>query len=682
MRKKGRLLLLYVALSAVFGLSTPARADITYTPITPTVSTIQSPYLYVSVNNTGTLGNGYANPGIQHDPTGTGSFSDGKDYLTPGDPFEGFYINVVSGGSTYTALGNNNDGDTGFSTTGTLANFSTTHNADVLWTGTNTASGMTVASRYTFSDASQYIKIRTTLSAAQALTGVQFLRILDPDQDSSTDLGSSRTSSTSNTLGFTTSTGRVIPASDAAVGAGAVRPDLKVTIYTNSAVPHAAGISSGWNTNPSAYLGSTPLNDGNGDNTIGIAYQVGDMAAGTSTELVYYYLFTDSAEVLDDLITEIISGNVSWQRYLIDHAGNQNAQSVGGVLDTLTAADALGQTNATQQSLIDNFAASDPAGYVTLATALSGEIHAAVAAEMPLSSIWLQNTVSDVLFKSSSSETCPPAERGVWVSIGRNWDRWYGDSRASGIQADRNQFAFGYDLESNKQYRVGVGGLYADINVDGANESKGNASKLLAFAYGQYDLGSVLVDGIIGAGSSRLETSRSVTLNGATDELSTAKSGFSGLAGLTVSVPMAVKGFSVQPYASALLIHEERGATTEGDAVTALTLPHDTMNGSRLSVGVSLASACRNPVKSAATFKLNLEGGVDSSELANPHVKAKLAGTQYNIVSPSVSRGYFQAKAEGTVRVAKNSYCYADYISTFRSGAQSQGVELGVKFIF
>jgi hypothetical protein len=45
-----------------------------------------------------------------------------------------------------------------------------------------------------------------------------------------------------------------------------------VIIYTNSAVPHAAGISKYWDDDPASYLGPTPLNDCDGDNTIGIAY--------------------------------------------------------------------------------------------------------------------------------------------------------------------------------------------------------------------------------------------------------------------------------------------------------------------------------------------------------------------------------------------------------------------------
>jgi hypothetical protein len=677
MIKKSKILSLCVALSAILGGATQAYADITYTPISSTVSTVQSPYMYISINDVGTLGNGDYNPGIQHDPTGTGTFFDGKDYLTPGTPFEGFYVNATNETSSY-SIGNNNSSGGDFSATGPLTNSSTLHDADISWVGSNSTVGMTVTNRYTFSDTAQYIKIRTTLTADQNLTGVQFLRTLDPDQDSSSDLGSSSTSDTTNTLGLTTSSGKVIPASDAAVGAGAVRPDLKVIIYTNSSVPHAAGISHGWSEDPADFLGATPLDDGYGDNTIGIAYNVGDLATGSSTDLVYYYLFTDSAEVLDSIIREIAVAQ-NFRQYIIEHDGNQNAQSIGGILDTLNAAS---ETTDEQKALIDNFEMSGEANYVTNATALSGEIHGALAAEIPLSSIWLKNAVSDATFRSSTSESCIQPGRGIWFATGRSWDRWYGDSRASGIYADRNQFAFGYDLMSDKQIRAGLGGFYAEIDVDGANRSNGNAEKKLVFAYGQYKTGKILFDGILAGGSTRWATNRSVTLNGITEEFSTSESGFSGLASLSVSMPMDYSSVSIQPYASAMLIHEERGSASEGDSAAALTLPGYSVNGGRLSLGITLASACRNPLKSSTTFKVGIEGGIDSQDLANPHVEAEIAGIPYDIVTPSVSQGYFQTKLEGTARLAKNSYCYADYTGMFREGAHSHGVELGVRVTF
>ena len=680
MSKKSKILSLCIALSAIFGGINQANADIVYTPISSSVSTVKSPYLYISLNDMGTLGNGNTSPGILHDPTGSGNFSDtSKDYLTPGAPFEGFFVNATNATAPYTSIGNYNGGSANFTASGALTNNSTIHNADISWTGSNSSIGMTVTNQYTFSDTSQYIKIRTTLTATQNLTGVQFLRSLDPDQDA--PLGSYQTN---NTLGLTTSSGKVIPASDAAVASGPVRPDLKIILYSNSTIPHAAGISAPWTHNPANYLGSTPLNDGSyGDYAIGMGFNVGTLNSGSSTELVYYYLFSDSASVLDSLITEIISGGIVWKDYITQHGGNVNAQSAGGVLDTLTAMDGLGHTSATQKYLIDNFAASDPTKYVTLATALSGEIHAAMAAEMPLSSIWLQNTVSDVLFKSSTKAGCSPTGNGGWVAAGRNWDRWYNDSNASGIMATRDQFAFGYDLMAAKKLRLGAGYSYSSIDVKTANDSKGTANKQLFFLYGQYDAGKVLFESILGGGPARWATTRLVSLGGSTDRLDTSDTGVSGLAGLSVRMPLVYKNISIQPYASALWLHEERSAINEGTAsAAALSLPGYVTNGNRMSVGLSISSVCRNPVLSPTTFKLDFEGGLDSPEIANPQIASELAGIPYKIVSPSVSRTYGQARAEATVRVAKAGYCYADYIGMVRSGGNSQGVELGFKYTF
>jgi hypothetical protein len=184
MLKRGKILTLCVALSALFGGTRQALADITITPITAGL-TVKSPYLYFSINKLGTLGNGTDFPGIQHDPTNTGTFVNGKDYLQPGDSFEGFYINATNSTSSYLAGNNNDNGVTTFTTPAPQIDSITAHDTNVSWTGTDSTIGIEVKNTYTISDTSQYIKITTTLTATQNLTGIQFLRILDPDQDAS-----------------------------------------------------------------------------------------------------------------------------------------------------------------------------------------------------------------------------------------------------------------------------------------------------------------------------------------------------------------------------------------------------------------------------------------------------------------------------------------------------------------
>ena len=66
---------------------------------------IEDGFVQAGVSDFGTLGSDYGtSPGILYDKTGMGNYGI-NDFLTPGDPFEGFYIKSTSG-----YWGSNNDG--------------------------------------------------------------------------------------------------------------------------------------------------------------------------------------------------------------------------------------------------------------------------------------------------------------------------------------------------------------------------------------------------------------------------------------------------------------------------------------------------------------------------------------------------------------------------------------------
>ena len=85
--------LMTVAAMMVAGLyALPALA-------TPVV--IQNSSIKAGVSDFGTLGSdGSTSPGILFDPTGTSSYGV-NDFLTPGTPWEGFYITAAGGYSEY-----------------------------------------------------------------------------------------------------------------------------------------------------------------------------------------------------------------------------------------------------------------------------------------------------------------------------------------------------------------------------------------------------------------------------------------------------------------------------------------------------------------------------------------------------------------------------------------------------
>ncbi|MGA0028570.1 MAG: hypothetical protein ACO3IG_01260 [Opitutales bacterium] len=266
-------------LAAAFLVSVSASAEVTQSGPVGGVYTFRTPYLWFTVNGYGTLGNGGATPGLNYDPTGTATFDTSADFIKFGSPFEGF--KVVANGAGFE---NNNDWGGELSQTGVVNNTTATA-VDITWSGAN--SDFSLSNRYYLEETGQNLKITTTITAINALTGVKFARAADPDQD-----GVVGSTSTTNELGYAAGG---IPASDIVIARGTIRPDLVLAMYTGDPLTHGAAVT-GWDLNPSLYLAGG--NIGNGDNTIGLGFDLGNMAAGQSISFDYYYIFASSPEAL------------------------------------------------------------------------------------------------------------------------------------------------------------------------------------------------------------------------------------------------------------------------------------------------------------------------------------------------------------------------------------------------
>lgn len=240
--------------------------------------TIQDGFVQAGVNNYGTLGSGDTTPpGILYDPTGTGSYGI-NDFLTPGDPFEGFYITGASGFS----FGCNNDFGCYDGTSSSPTSSSAT---SASWMGTSTDGALTITNTYTLTTlgGQSVIAITTTLTnnTDGALSGLQFLRTLDPDPDV-------------NAYGSYDTNNSVL-SNDQACGTGSFSGET-ICIYSFSSLTHKAGVSGpGWSTDPSAYLAG--LNAGDGDYAIGIGFLLGDLGAGQSLTFDYGYGLGASLDV-------------------------------------------------------------------------------------------------------------------------------------------------------------------------------------------------------------------------------------------------------------------------------------------------------------------------------------------------------------------------------------------------
>jgi len=239
--------------------------------------TMQDGFVQAGVNDVGTLGSGENTPpGILYDPTGTGNYGI-NDFLTPGTPFEGFY---VTGGGGFN-FGCNNSGGCYDGTTASPMSLSAT---SASWTGTSADGALTITNTYTLTTlgGQSVIAITTTLAnnTDSTLSGLQFLRTLDPDPDV-------------NAYGSYDTNNSVL-SNDQACGTGSFSGET-ICIYSFSAFAHKAGVSAAWSQDPITYLNG--VNDGDGDWAIGIGFLLGDLGAGQSFTLDYGYGLGASLDV-------------------------------------------------------------------------------------------------------------------------------------------------------------------------------------------------------------------------------------------------------------------------------------------------------------------------------------------------------------------------------------------------
>jgi autotransporter-associated beta strand protein len=264
-------------------------------------------YMKIGLNDGGTLGySGNTSPGILYDGTGTGTFNDAYDYLTPGTPFEGFVV-AGNGGSAF-MLANNNDGTLNI-TGGTLTDYSgvvfngATYDQRAVWTGT--AAGLfTITNDYYFDEGDQRLKIRTTITALSDLTDITFSRQLDPDA-----VAASGDSSVTNNFRGNGS----VSASDL-VYAEALVSKYVIGLYTDTSYTHNSAVTF-WTKDTTSYLSGTDI--GNGDNTIGLGFDLGDLLTGATITFDYSYIFgTDISAAIGQNITgtsttsDLINGSV------------------------------------------------------------------------------------------------------------------------------------------------------------------------------------------------------------------------------------------------------------------------------------------------------------------------------------------------------------------------------------
>lgn len=178
------------------------------------------------------------------------------DYLRPGSPFQFYSIGVNNQWNSAAYIWGNTFGATTVNTSAgpilsafTKGTFGNLTFSQLLWFGVNDT---TIRYEITFEN--------TGLST---LNNVVYAVGLDPDQEA-------------DTWGIYY-TVNIIPDPDTVIAYGMTDGDW-IRIRSNDPIPHVPSVDENWNDDP--YFLLTGPNDGNGDNTINMAFRIGDMAPG------------------------------------------------------------------------------------------------------------------------------------------------------------------------------------------------------------------------------------------------------------------------------------------------------------------------------------------------------------------------------------------------------------------
>ena len=293
-------------------------ADTSSVNSTTSNGVLQNDYVKAGVNKTtGTFGSGgNTAPGLQFDSTGTGTFNDSYDYLTPGSPFDGFSVKID--GTNYY---NNNAGNTAnIGATGDLVDGDNSLTWNGAWTHAGSSWGL--ENTYTLGTTSPFIDIRTRITVGSAASDVWFGRYIDPDaraaagDSSATDNVLGYGSIPTNNVAFSEATvsryALGLYSTDSNVDAGIANWTQEADGYTDSKyyLPELDADGNYQWTSPGCetlawgcpFVYATdddgnPIraNYGTGDDTIGLSWHWTDVDVGDILEASYAYIFGPSA---------------------------------------------------------------------------------------------------------------------------------------------------------------------------------------------------------------------------------------------------------------------------------------------------------------------------------------------------------------------------------------------------
>jgi len=293
---------------------------------------LEGNYVKIGVNDAGTVGSGGAtSPGILYDSTGTSTFNPSYDYLTPGNPFEGFTVKGIDTDGTTVLFNyyNNNNSVGGAQITGTLVDKSgveyrgLTFDNRAVWSGSVTE--FDIEHDYRFNDNQQFVDINTRLEFKIDVPTLYFGRFTDPDARAA----AGDSSSTLNVRGYAGG----VPATNVVLSE-ALASKYALGLFT-AATNSNTGISAGWSTDPLTYYGGQ--DDGDGDYTIGMAFMFSGINTGDIINIQYAYIFGPSSyDAASGAVAGGAGGSTS-SSFTVSDVGSASAPTAAPATPTLVS---------------------------------------------------------------------------------------------------------------------------------------------------------------------------------------------------------------------------------------------------------------------------------------------------------------------------------------------------------
>jgi len=393
-------------------------------------------------------------------------------------------------------------------------------------------------------------------------------------------------------------------------------------------------------------------------------------------------------------------------------AQNANARSAASALDTIVLASQAGLASSAQAQLLSAASAQTAASLPAFTRGLAGEVHGAGLAALPQAALRAQQAVMSHLdgsittpaaggFSASRSsgvlvasagpdvpigaldgENRRTAARGpAWGEITYQRGKRSGDGGASGFSNDLYQLVVGIDAYEEHGAKAGGGITLSNTHVTG-DQGTGEIQQGSVFLYGKLPMDGWVLDGMASVGLNSTNSSRNdPTGNTAGLEAKNIR-GTDALLSAGLSRPVDLESARVTPYARLTWQQIRQSSFDEGPSAAALSVGSFSGSALRGTIGLAVGSRTANPLKDAATYRINAAVGADSSGLVNPVLNASLAGTSTTIVAPRAGSAFVQAGFYGTRRLAGNAFAYLGVAGEVRRGARQGMVSVGVQMQF